>query len=77
MQESEEENAAFEQRVKQLETQLAHDDKLAVARLERDLEGAHDATLRLHAQVDVLQVLRARSVRRDVQCAHSCVSIAI
>lgn len=56
MQDSEEENSAYEQRVKQLETQLAHDDKLSVARLERDLESAHEATLRLHVQVDMLQV---------------------
>lgn len=60
VQESEEENAAYEQRVKQLEVQLVHDDQLAVTRLERDLEGANDAALRLHAQVDVLQVLVRR-----------------
>ncbi len=57
LQESEEERTAREERLRQLEAQLStQDDKLTVVRLERELETAQDATVRLHAQIDLLQV---------------------
>ena len=58
LQESEEDRQVREERIKQLEVQLnEQDDKLVIARLEDELKISQEGSVRLHAEIDYLQVL--------------------